>query len=64
MTASHLARMFIQFVLRTHGLLLVIVSDRGIQFTSNFWKALCQQLGNKVKQVTAHHPETDGQTER
>ena len=36
MTASHLARMFIQFVLQTHGLPLSIVSDRGTQFTSNF----------------------------
>ena len=64
MTASHLARMFIQFVLRTHGLLSFIVSDRGTQFTSNFWKTLCQQLGITVKLSTAHHPETDGQTER
>ena len=64
MTASHLARMLIQFVLRTYSLLSSIVSDRGIQFTSNFWKALCQQLGITVKLFTAHHPETDGQTEK
>ena len=36
MIASHLARMFIQFVHRTHGLPSFIVSDRGIQFTSDF----------------------------
>ena len=63
MTASYLARMFIQFVLRTYGLSLSIVSDCGIQFTSNFWKALCQQLGITVKLSTAHHLETDSQTE-
>ena len=64
MTASHLAKMFIQFVLWTHGFFLSIVSDHGTQFTSNFWKTLCQQLGITVKLSTAHHPETDGQTER
>ena len=56
--------MFIQFVLQTHGPPLSIVSNRGTQFTSNFWKALCQQLKIIVKLSTAHHPETDGQTER
>ena len=64
MMASHLARMFILFVLWAHGLPLSIVSDRGTQFTSNFWKALCQQLGITVKLSTAHHPKTDSQTER
>ena len=55
--------MFIQFVLRTHGLSSFIVSDRDTQFTNNFWKTLCQQLGITVKLSTAHHPETDSQTE-
>ena len=64
MTASHLARMFIQFVIWTHGLPSSIVSDCSTQFTSNFWKALCQQLGIIVKLSTAHHLKTDGQTER
>ena len=64
MTASHLAKMFIQFVLQTDSLSLSIASDHGIQFTSNFWKALCQQLGIIVKLSTAHHLKTDGQTER
>ena len=64
MTASHLARMFIQFVLWTHGLSSFIVIDRDTQFTNNFSKTLCQQLGITVKLFTAHHPETDSQTER
>ena len=41
-----------------------IVSDRGTQFTSKFWRALCQQLGITVKLSTAHHPETNGLAER
>ena len=54
--------MFIQFVLWTHGLFSSIVLDCGIQFISDFWKALCQQLEITVKLSTAHSPETDGQT--
>ena len=64
MTASHLAQMFTQFVIQTHGLSSSIVSDRGTQFTSKFWRALWQQLGITVKLLTAHHPETNGQTKR
>ena len=64
MTASHLAKMFIQFVLRTHGFPSFIVSDHGTQFTSNFWKVLCQQLGITIKLSTAHHLETDDRTKR
>ena len=64
MTASHLARMFAQFVIWTHGLPSSIVSDRGTQFTNKFWRALFHQLGITVKLSTAHHSETDGQTER
>ena len=56
--------MFILFVLRMHGLPFSIVLDYGTQFTSEFWRALYQQLGITVKLSTAHHPETDGQTER
>ena len=62
MTASHLARMFTQYVIWTHGLLSSIVSDRSTQFTSVFWRAICQQLGITVKLSIAHHPETNSQT--
>ena len=64
LTASHLAKMFIQFVLRTYRFPLSIVSDRGTQFTSDFWKVLYQQLGVTVKLSTAHDPKTDSQSEK
>ena len=63
MTASHLARMFTQYVIWTHGLPSSIVSDRGTQFTSKFWRALCQQLGITVKLSTDRCPETNSQAE-
>ena len=43
-----------------HGLPRAIVSDRGPQFVSLFWKAICRRLGIQRRLSTAFHPETDG----
>ena len=56
--------MFIQFVVHTHGLPRSIVSDRGGQFVSSFWKALCAHLDVMLRLSSGHYPETDGQTEQ
>jgi hypothetical protein len=39
------------------------VSDRGPQFTAQFWKSLHASMGTKLNYSTAS-PQTDGQTER
>ena len=54
---------FIEWVWRDEGYPRTIVSDRGTQFTSYFWKRLCERIGTKPKLSTAWHPESDGQTE-
>ena len=64
MITSHLIQMFIQFVICTHGLPRSIVSDRGDQFVSLFWKVLCAHLDVILRLSSEHHPETDGQTEQ
>jgi transposase InsO family protein len=63
-TAKDLALLFLTHVWRYHGLPKSIVSDRGPQFTSDFWLALCELLGTTAKLSTAYHPQTDGQSER
>jgi len=63
-TAPELATVFLREVIRLHGLPKSIISDRDPRFTSNFWRALNQQLGTQLKFSTAYHPQTDGQTER
>jgi hypothetical protein len=41
-----------------------VITDRGVQFNSQFWKELCRQLGINHKMTSAYHPQTNGQTER
>ena len=62
--ARGLAEMFLKEVVRLHGPLKTIVSDRGPQFAAVFWKTLCERLGVNRQLSMAFHPQTDGQTER
>lgn len=63
-STEELARIFIRRVYGLHGLPTAMVSDRGPQFISHFWKRLCQVLRIERRLSTAFHPQTDGQTER
>lgn len=63
MKAPHAAKLFYTHVWKLHGLPDSIISDRGPQFKSAFWKSLCEMLRVKSSLSTAYHPETDGQTE-
>ncbi|WMV58020.1 hypothetical protein MTR67_051405 [Solanum verrucosum] len=40
-----------------------IISDRGAQFTAQFWKSIQKGLGSKVNLSTAFHSQKDGQAE-
>lgn len=51
-------------VFRLHRLPTDIVSDRGPQFISRFWKEFCTLLGITVSLSSGFHPQTDGQSER
>jgi hypothetical protein len=63
-TAPSVARVFIDTVVKLHGMPHTIISDRDRIFTSAFWKMLFQQLGTKLQYTTAYHPQTNGQTKR
>jgi hypothetical protein len=63
MSVDALVQAFVEYVWREEGYPEDIVSDRGAQFVSHFWRRLCQRLGTHPKFSTAHHPQTDGQTE-
>ena len=63
-SSEDLADLFLHNVWKHHGLPNTIISDRGPQFASRFWKALCERLGIAPRLSTGFHPQTDGQTER
>jgi hypothetical protein len=47
-----------------HGVPKKIVSNRGTQFTSRFWKRLHESMDTKLNFSSAYHRQADGQTER
>lgn len=51
---------FIEYIWREEGYPRTVVSDRGSQWVSHFWRRLCHRVGTKPKLSTAWHPETDG----
>ncbi|MDA4119333.1 MAG: reverse transcriptase domain-containing protein [Thaumarchaeota archaeon] len=61
--AKVLAGLYMSHVHRYFGPATTIVSDRGPQFISAFWREFCHALGTKLKLSTPYHPQTDGQTE-
>ncbi|KAJ8748359.1 hypothetical protein K2173_002996 [Erythroxylum novogranatense] len=61
---DRLADLYVNEIVRLHGIPLSIISDRDPRFTSRFWKILQEALGTQLKFSTAFHPQTDGQSER
>jgi transposase InsO family protein len=54
---------YIEQVVRLHGVPSSIVSDRDLRFTSKFWESFQAGLGTKLRLSSAYHPQTDGQSE-
>jgi hypothetical protein len=62
-TAAKVAQLFIQNILKLHGMPQSIISDRDPIFTSALWAELFQLQGTSLKLSTSYHPQIDGQTE-
>jgi hypothetical protein len=58
------AEIYIDQIVRLHGIPRTIVSERGAPFVARFWEHLQESLGTHVIRSSAYHPQTDGQTER
>jgi hypothetical protein len=61
---AKLAELYMTRIVCLHGVPKKIVSDRGSQFTSRFWKKLHESLDTQLNFSSAYHRQTDGQTER
>jgi hypothetical protein len=62
--AKDYASLYIEHIVRLHGIPKTIISDRGSLFVSRFWEQLHKSLGTKIICSSAYRPQTDGQTER
>ena len=63
LNAISFADLFVNIVVRLHGMPAIHVSDRVPQFNNNFWAHTCELLGMDKRMSSAFHPQTDGQTE-
>ena len=63
-SSKDLADLSLHNIWKLHGLPSTVISDRGPQFASRFWKALCERFRIEQRLSTGFHPQTDGQTER
>ena len=59
-----LAKLYMDEIVRLHGVPMSIVSNKNPRFVSRFWQKLQETLGTKLNYNTAYHPQTDGQSER
>ena len=51
-----LAKLYIKEIVQLHGILVSIISDRDLRFTSRFWGKLQEALGTRLDFSTAFHP--------
>ncbi|KAH0728078.1 hypothetical protein KY284_003943 [Solanum tuberosum] len=63
LSAEDYAKLYIQEIVRLYGVPISIISNRGAQFTAQFWKSFQKGLGSKVNLSTTFHSQIDGQAE-
>jgi len=61
---ERLAKLYIDDVVRLHGVPVSIVSNRDPRFTSRLWGSFQKALRTRLNFSTIIHPQTDGQSER
>ena len=58
-TLEEFYRLYIQEIVKLHGVPVSIVSDRDPKFTAHFWKSFKRVIGTQFMISTAFHPQTD-----
>jgi hypothetical protein len=61
--ASTIAIAFMETIQKLHGVPKIIVSDRDLIFTGNFWIELFSCLGTQLAHSSSYHPQSDGKTD-
>ena len=55
-----LSKLYVDEIVRLHGVPVSIVSDLDPRFTSKFWPSLQAALGTRLHFSIEFHPQTDG----
>ncbi len=63
LSAEKTSRLYIDNVFSRFGIPDKMISNRGPQFDSQFWKEFCDALQIRHVMSTAFHPQTNGGTE-
>ena len=63
-TSQRTAELFLDRIVKLHGIPNTIFTDRDSRFICNFWKSFCELLDIKHNSSTAFHPTTNGLVER
>jgi len=63
-SAKETVQIMMQNIFRIHEFPKDIVSDRGPQFISRFWREFCRLIGATASLTSGYHSEANGQTER
>jgi transposase InsO family protein len=63
-SGPQLVELYMTRIICLHGVSKKIVSDKGTQFTLNFFERLHKTLDTQLHFSFTYHPQTDGQTER
>ena len=61
---NQLAKLYINEIVKLHGVLMLIVSNRDSRFTSRFWLKFQKAFSTTLHFSTAFHPQTYGQSKR
>ena len=62
-TLKEFCRLYLQKIVRLHGVSVSIVSDRDPKFMAHFWKSFQKVMGTQLTMSIAFHLQTDGQSE-
>ena len=61
-TVDNWAQLYMKAIVRLHGVLVSIMSDRDQRFMSGFWRGLQKALGTRLNFSIVFLPQEDGQT--
>ena len=54
--AANIVEIILKEIFRLHGVPKIVIFERDVKFTSNFWKSLFAGLETRINFSTSYHP--------